>query len=298
MWFLFPKAVIAIAFLAAVSCEKSSPESAPLPVPVPTNDGVTVLSVGQGDLRLLRYRLTKGTQTTLDLEMDVDLETGARPGKMPTLALVTRIEVADVAPSGDATLRTRVIDAKMIDRAGATIPASAVAPLVETLKQIVHTGTLSPDGTMTMTKVDTGPASAQVAQQMSKMAMTLEQVAIRLPAVPVGVGSKWTSRKQTIENGVSMTSVTTMQIVSMDGDRIGYTSQTTLSAPDQTVDQDGMKIEMKDVGGGGSGKGTFDLSKVTVTGETTSEFRGTASLAGQTSKMQMTMTLRLNERGR
>lgn len=294
MPFLFPKLAIAITFLAAVSCEKAPRESEPLPAPGPRNDGVEMLSVGQGDQRLLRYRLTRGTRTDLELAMDLDLETGDRPGKMPTLILGATIEVADVKPSGDATLRTTITNVKMIDRAGATIEAAAVNPMLEQLTGVVHTATMAPDGEMRDAKVDTAKASPTTGAQLQQLTQTLEQIAMRLPSTPVGVGSSWTTRKQTQENGISLTTVTTMKVTSMLGDRIGFTNQTTLSAPDQKIKQQGLDIEVKNVGGGGTGSGTIDLSRVSMIGQIDSEFRATMIASGLTTPTRIKMQLRLS----
>lgn len=290
-------AVIVIAILAATGCEKSGSESAPLPLPTPTNDGLSVLSVGDGDLRLLRYRFVKGTHSTLDLAMDVDLDAAGRTSPLPRLVLGMRIEVAAVRPSGEAELRTTITEARFVDRPGAS-PAANVAQAAEMLVGVVHQATLSPDGAMREVRIDAATPNPAMAQELAKLTSTLEQLAMRLPPVPVGVGSTWVVTKQTAMNALRMTTVTTFELTSIDGDRIGYTSQTTLSAADQKIVQGGAEIEMTDLGGGGTSRGTFDLAKVSVIGDIGLEFRGTAKIGEQRAKTEMKMQLRLSERGR
>jgi hypothetical protein len=88
-----------------------------------------------------------------------------------------------------------------------------------------------------------------------------------------------------------MTTVTTIEITAIDGERVSFASTSTVAAPDQTVTVSGVKASFKDVGGGGSGSGTVDLATMAMRGELTAELRGTMSTAGQTSPMQMAMKM-------
>jgi hypothetical protein len=289
------KLVIFIAFIAALSCEKR--ESEPLQVlPAPTNNGVEVLSVGSG-ARLLRYKLAKGTTTQLAIAIELALDTGGRGGALPGLLLDTRIEITDVRPDGLATMRTTIVDAKMVDRPGTTLPLTVVQPMADQLKGLVHTATLAPDGTVTEAKIDTSKVSPTLVPQLDPLNQTLEKLAMKLPSVPVGIGASWIIRKETKQHDVALTTVTTLQLTSIDGDRIGITSQSTLTAPNQTIEGSN-KIEVKDIGGGGTMKGTIDLSSVTLVGEMTSEFRGTMSAMGQqaATRVQMKMTFTAPDR--
>ncbi|MBA2540562.1 MAG: hypothetical protein H0V17_13050 [Deltaproteobacteria bacterium] len=285
------KLVMFIAFLAAVSCDKSRSEPQSLPAPAPTSDGLELLSTGSAGQRLLRYKLADGTSSTLELRMEVDLATGAGGTKLPQLDLVTRVEIVDVRPNGAATLRTTILDAKMIERPGATLPLSAVGQMAEQLKGVVTTATIAPDGTLGDTKVDTSKVTPSLVPQLQQLTQTFEQIAMPLPATPIGVGGSWTTRKQHTQNGLAVTTVTTIKVTSIDGDRIGIASQSTLTAPDQTIDQAGTKVDVKDIGGSSSLSGTIDLAKVTLVGESTSEFRGSMSSLGQQIAMRLAMKL-------
>jgi hypothetical protein len=116
---------------------------------------------------------------------------------------------------------------------------------------------------------------------------------MRLPVVPVGVGASWSSKKTVVQNGVSVTTVTTTKLTAITGDTFEFTSDTTLSAPNQQVTQQGITMDIRDVGGGGTGKGTVDLTTLGIRGTITSEFRGVVEAAGQTSNMRVVMSLDL-----
>jgi hypothetical protein len=275
--------VIAIAVLAA-GC-RSSDETPPPVEP----SGFTLVSTGAAPLRPLRYHLAKGAANKLELAMDLDLVAGGRGGKLPTLVIDLDVAITEVTEGGDAKLSTTVTGARAAERAGSVVPVAAIAPMAKSLEGIRYTATLSPDGQLRDLAVAAVPAGLD--QQVEQLTQGLEQVAIRLPPVPVGVGAKWSTRKETTRNGLAMTTVTTIEITAIDGERITFASTSTVAAPDQTVTVSGVKASFKDVGGGGSGSGTVDLATMAMRGELTAELRGTMSTAGQTSPMQMAMKM-------
>ena len=68
-------------------------------------------------------------------------------------------------------------------------------------------------------------------------------------------------------------------------------AEPTLSAPDQKTTQQGLALEIKDVGGSGSGKGSVDTATMVMHGEIASEFRGTVTSGDQTAPMRVVMKL-------
>jgi hypothetical protein len=92
---------------------------------------------------------------------------------------------------------------------------------------------------------------------------------------------------------LDLVTVSTVTITALDGDRVAFTSRSTVTTPDQTLDQQGVAMSIKNFGGGGSGAGTIDLSRMTMTGELRSEFRGTLTAQGQTSELKLAMTVKM-----
>lgn len=285
------KLVIAIALLALVGCERSASPPTPDPTPTPSNDGVQLVTLGNGAPRILRYRLRKGTHATTELEMTMDLDV-ARAIKMPTIVMTMEIVVEDVLATGVARVRTQITGTRVIDRPGTTMDAATLSPLTQQLTGLGYTFTLSPDGSLSDGRIS-GAASGNLQAQLGEMTRAIEQVAMRLPPVPVGVGATWSAKKTAPQNGLEVTTVTTTQLTAIDGDHLTFTSQTTLSAPNQQIVQQGVAMEVKDVGGGGKGQGTIDLTTMAMRGELTSEFRGTITSAGQPTPMSVTMQLTL-----
>lgn len=287
---LHAKLVTVIALLAAVSCEKAADPVVELPS-TPRNDGVQLVSLGDEGKRVLQYRLRKGTRAAMEMAMVMDLDAG-RVMKMPTIVMTMEIAVDDVLANGSARVTTRITNTAITDRPGATLDAKTLAPMTQMMNGLGYTFTLSPEGLLSDGKV-TGAATGDMQAQLAQMTRAIEQVAMRLPVVPVGVGAEWSAKRTVTQNGIEMTTVTTTKLIAIDGDQITFSSQTTLSAPNQKLTQQGMSMDVKDVGGGGTGKGVIDLSTMAMRGELTSEFRGRIEGGGQATPMNITMALTL-----
>ncbi len=258
-------------------------------------DGVEVLTAGaSGSQRVLRYHLAKGVKTPLELAMDVEMIAGGRGGKLPTLVMTMEIGADDVLPDGTAKLRMTVIDAQVRDRAGSAVPAGPMRALTAAMIGAVFTASLSPDGKLADAKFDAPKTlPAAVTAQLTQLTQSIEQLAMRLPGEAVGVGAKWSSRRTVTQNGLAMVTVTTVELTAIEGERVTFTTSSTLSAPDQNVQQDGVSITIKDVGGGGAGSVAIDLSRMAMTGTLNAEFRGLMTAQGQSAPIKMAMVLTL-----
>lgn len=287
------RSVIAIAVaMLAVGCSKSEPP-APTPAPAPpAGDGVELVSAGSGTPRVLRYDLAKGTKSTLELAMDLEVDAGGRDTRMPTLVMTVEVETLDKLADGTMLIRNTILSATARDVPGSPIPAATMNQATSALPGTAFAAKLAPEGRIYDVQIDrTRPVPAALETQVAQLGKNFEQVAMQLPAAALGVGAKWTARKTIEQEGMKMTAVTTTEVTALDGPRVTYTSTTTLSAPAQTLEQQGMKVEIKDIGGGGTSKGTIDLSRMTMDGEVKLEFRGTMTAQGTTAAMKMAMAM-------
>jgi hypothetical protein len=272
--------VIAVALWMA--CDRT-----PEPPPVVSNDGVRLISLGREPQRVLRYHVTKGATSTLSLAMDLEITAGGRGGKYPTMVMELAITVDDVLANGDAKLTTVVRDVRVRERAGSVVALDAFSTLLSQLRGITYTAVLTPDGVTR--DVHISPVSAGIEGQIDQLTNNLEQLVVRLPVVPVGVGATWTTRTVSAGAAFPMTTVTTTELTAIDGERIGLATRSTITAPDVQSPAG----SYKDVGGAGTGKGTVDLTTPAMRGELTSELRGTLTAEGLTQPMQMGLTLKI-----
>lgn len=285
--------VLAVGLLAVGACKKEEPasKSGDDKAGVAAPGGIEVISTGAEPKKQLRYKVAKGTKTPVEFAMDIDMDAGMTMN-MPTLAMMMDIGVDDVAGNGDMKLRTTVNSVTARDRAGSSIKASMLNGQLDMMNGLAMTATLSPDGSLKDTKVEPGknlPASMQ--SQMSSMTQNLEQVAMPLPPGPVGVGAKWKAKKTIEQNGMKMTTLNTVECTALDGDKMTFKSTSEITGPDQTVHQNGMSIDMKNIEGGGTGQGTIDLTKLVMSGEFNVHFKAKMNASGQSANMSMNMKL-------
>ncbi len=87
--------------------------------------------------------------------------------------------------------------------------------------------------------------------------------------------------------------VTTIVVTAIDDRGFSFTSSTSLGGPDQKITLQGHTIEVTSIGGVGTGKGTIDLTKMAMTGESTLSFHSDMTAEDETDQMAMTMTTRV-----
>src|SRR5436190_16981608 len=101
------KCVTFIACLAVIGCDSKDTRDKPAAVPVAV-DGVELVSAGTEPRRVLRYAPTAGTETALELGLDVDLQTVDTAAVMPTLNMSLAHAVPAVDASGTASVKVTV----------------------------------------------------------------------------------------------------------------------------------------------------------------------------------------------
>ena len=284
---------MAVAFL--VACSK--PESAPAPAPAPSADGIELISAGSGPQRVLRYKLVKGTRAKLHLSIDNALAAGGRDMISPTLVIDLELAIEDVLPDGSARVRTTIAGATPREKPGATVPVGVLAQMTSSLPGTVFTARLSPSGRVSESKVEvTKDLPPQIRAQVDKLNEHVAQVAMPLPQQPVGTGAKWSVKSALDLDGMKLATVTTTELVKLEGDAVTFTSATTITAPNQKVTEGSITAELTDIGGGGTGKGVVDLARMTMDGQMSLEFRGTMSAQGVTAPLKMTMAMTTSSR--
>jgi hypothetical protein len=285
--------------LALLACKDRSP---PPPPPAPPTDGVTLIQPGSAPHRLLRYHLTKGARIRSELVSDVEIRTDDQRGPTPTLVVGFETTVADVLADGTAKLRLTVTHTTVRDQPGSPIASDLIRSQAAAMHGVVITETLAPDGKLTDARVEAAPSLPEkVRAQLENLTRSLEQVAMRMPQEPVGIGATWRERKPLPEGGIRAVSETTYTLTSLMDDTIGYTSAGLSTGPPQTVEQDGMTAEVASMRGTTEARGSVDLSRyalsVTSTSKLTTEMsvvapEGTPGAGAST--IEITMAIQLS----
>jgi hypothetical protein len=284
----------ALAVVVAFACKRHEPPPPPRPDP----SDVVVQTTGLEPRTALRYALAKGSHTTVDLAIESELHAGDMGGPMPTIEVTLELAVEDVLADGRMKLRTTVTEASARDRPGAKATAVAVAVVLEQLKGIAIVATLSPEGKITDAHADLGDKKLPdaVAKQLSSLTRGFDQLAMPLPRDPVGATAKWTSTRQLDLDGMAVTSTATVELVSVTGAQIAFTSKTALVGPDQQITRDGLAIDVTNLRGTGSAHGTIDLGKLATAGGFEQALHSDMAAAGENTPLDMTTKLELRPR--
>lgn len=138
---------------------------------------------------------------------------------------------------------------------------------------MVITEKLAADGQVSDAHVQAAPAlSDQAHAQLDNLSQSLERVAMRLPPEPVGVGATWRERRTLPAGGIQAVSEITYTLTSRTGDTIAYTSTGLATGAPQTLEQDGLKVEVTSTRGHAETQGTVDLSSYALEILSTSTF--------------------------
>lgn len=249
-------------------------QSEPAPPPPPTETNVELVARGSAPQRVLRYHVAKGVKTT----MDVGVQATVMGRVTPQIVTTMDFSGEDVLPDGRMQL------ASVVRHTTATTADGAVAPpeLTSVFDGITIRATITPVGTLADAKVDLGgkQLAPELDGQVQSLTKGFEQAAMILPEGPVGVGAVWRTRRTIEQNKMTMTAITTVTITKLDGDRVGFTRETAISGPDQTVAQDDVKVALTHIVGSGKASGTIDLATFAITSTADDEYHADARDAG------------------
>jgi hypothetical protein len=261
IWATLPVMRCTILTLALIACRDRSPPPPP-PAPAQVTEGVTLIQPGAAPHRALRYQLTKGTRTRSELVTDVEIKSDEQTGPAPTLVVGFETEVADVLADGTAKLRLTITHTSVRERPGSVIAGDLARSQAAAMHGVVITETLGPDGQLADARVEVAPGIAdKVRAQLEDLTRSLQQVAMRMPAEPVGLGAMWRERRTLPEGGIRAVSETMYTLTSLMDGVIGYTSLGRSTASPQTIEQEGMTVEITSLLGTSQARGSVDLSR-------------------------------------
>lgn len=279
--------IAGIALLIGCGSEK------PPPVPADPN-GIEIVYAGSEPRHPLRYQIKKGDKLEVELSLDVELDASGRGGPLPTVIVGTELVANDALADGAMRIRATITSITARDVANSTLSADSMSQHMQLLKGTSLAGTLLPDGGIRDLRAEAATKlPPALAQQLETVSKSFQQIALPLPHVPIGNGAAWRLRRTIEQNGMKLITVTTIVASAVDDHGFSFTSTTSLGGPDQKITLQGHTIEMSAIGGVGSGKGTIDLTKMVMTGESTLSFHSDMTADNETDQMGMTMTTRV-----
>jgi hypothetical protein len=248
-----------LTLVALIACQDKRPP-APPPLP-PPHDGVTLIQPGAAPFQAVRYHLTPGSKTTSELIWDLTTANDGPPSPMPTLVVELDTVVEDVLADGTARLRITIARTTVRDQAGSSVGSDLVRDEAAAMQGVIITEMLAPDGKLSDSHVDAANLPDNVRSRLDSLTRSLEQVAMQLPAEPVGIGATWRERRSLPAGGIRALSETTYTLTSLSPDRIAYTGAGVASGAPQTIEQDGLKVEVTNTHGHSETTGAVDLTR-------------------------------------
>lgn len=258
--------------------EALTPKKATTGAPTKSTEGaatgagsqVKLLSAGAEPRKALRLHPKPGDKQTLTMtiKMGIAMKMGATenpPASMPPITMTMETTVKEVA--GDITYDMLLKNAAVRDDPGAQPQmAAAMKAVVGNMKEISATVTISDRGVKKDTQMNvaagTDPQAAQVIDQVKQ---SFASISAPLPEEEVGPGARWELRTPLKSQGMNIDQTATYELVSLEGDVLTARSTVTQRAANQKIQSPampGMKIDMTQMNGQGSGTLTQDLGQV------------------------------------
>ena len=277
-----------VATALLVACKTHEPPASPPPT------DLVVVKPGAAPLRAIRYAVPKGPHTTVELATDWKVTAGEMGSVMPTIVTSFSISCDEVAADGSMKLRAKVIDATAHERPDSAVNPASIATVLDPLKGATFELSLAPDGRVSQPAFEagtgsgsgSGAGSAALTEQLQALAASFQQLAMPLPTAPIGGGAEWRTSRKIQQNGMQLTSVTPLDVTSLDATTVGFTLASEIHGANQTLTQAGMAVTLEDVGGTATGKGTIDLAKGVTTGELHFDLHSNMSAAGSSTPMR------------
>ena len=224
---------------------------------------VTLLKSGKGKKAPLRYNFEAGQKGNFEMAMDMDMTVNGNGVVMPTMLMTMSYKLEKAIDSEWSLYSWKLTNVDIKKRPGSQ--DAMVAPLKEQLAQMkgvkgtteIITRGFSRNGT-----IDIPPSlPAEIAQMMSQMTDSVEQMAAPLPAEAIGVGGRWRVDMKLNKQGMSLTQTATYKLKKRT--RNGFVASVKFSqtAPKQVMKTAGSPT-LEKLRGSGKGNLEVDLSKL------------------------------------
>jgi hypothetical protein len=271
------------------------PDAAPAPTtpatPTPAAKAkageLELLGTGDEPRFALRYQFTEGAGEALAMTTEMTMTMSPEP---PVLFPETVVEasVAAISVDADGTMSLEITltgaDAKDVD--GSKIPAAQVKAQMGDVVGMKTTILVDAHGHMT-------DEHGAAIQQIEQTQMGFNQLAAALPIEPIGKGAKWRIKQHFDQGELKIDQVMTFEVIAVTATTAKLRSTGKLTAPPQTIDWQGQKVDLEKTTGTSQATMTIDFARlvpdVRGTVEMTMRMNGGGEKATMTTKSVMSM---------
>ena len=274
--------VSALALLA--SCEKAKDATSQIEDDLPPGE-VRLIGAGVDPKVKLRYEVAKGTSVTLDMVMKIKIDAGGLPvPQLPVIKMSMTEDCTEVDADGNMRFEVKV---GSMTSDGSGQMAQAMDMVGDMMKNMVYRFRMSPSGKVDDVQVEglTGP----MAELGTSMKDSIEQFAAPLPEEPVGKGSTWKFKRTGEANGVKMATVNQFELIDYKDQVATFKVNGRVVAPAQTINKNGMTVNLEKMDGNVSGTIANDLKRFAPAGTFGMTMNMKMSASGQKISMKMTM---------
>ena len=230
---------------------------------------VKLLFAGDEPRTVLRLHPAVGDKQTVVMTMKMNMTMSAAGNAMPAMdmpamAITMSVAVKKVSAEGEITYGI-IFDAADV-AAGEDTKSPTGAAMKSALGGISG---MAGEGRMSdraigksMEMKSSGDSNPMLAQTMEQMKDSAGNAATPLPEEAVGPGAKWEHRQKIKSQGMTVDQVTTVELVSVDGDKLELKSTVTQNAANQKIENPsmpGMKMDLVKLVTTGKGKSSVDL---------------------------------------
>jgi hypothetical protein len=268
----------------------------------PPADAPVVKLVAAGNAPTKTLRLVAKPRfhqtVTMSMAMGMGIQSGGKDivpmTRVPEVRMTLDLAVASVAANGDMRCTFKIRKPEL-----APDPSANPAVVAAMKKTIVGMDGISGYAVITnrgFTKeadFKLGPnIDPQLKELLDGMRQSLRQLAAPLPAEAVGKGARWETTTKLALNGMSLTQVATYDLVELSGDSAKLTVTMKQTAGRQTIQRNGVSVDLISLASSGAGDMTLDLGQLIASPATISiESASEMEAAGQRMSMKIDMTL-------
>ena len=237
--------IVTFALLALGGCKSDNASD------VNENDPVLVIDAGQEPRETLRYKISRGTTTTSNMEYALaSLETTESSASL-SLTPGVRLHIIS-GPTVEGRNGSTRFDVRIV-KAEAIVPENTDPALKMDLNKSVSIlnnvgGWVEVDdrGIVQRSDLNSAAKNPEVPARLLMMIVNARTSLARvvLPAEPVGIGARWEAKKELVVYGFKISQSDTYTLVEKKGDELKLSVQIQQTAPEQTVTFEESGVEL------------------------------------------------------
>lgn len=264
--------------------------------------GVKLISAGSEPRTVLRLHPAVGDQQTLVMTTKMNMTMSAAGNEMPAMDLpamstALSVEVKKISDDGEITYGINLGSTDIAAGEDTKSPTgAAMKAALGGVGEMSGEARMSDRGIVKSMEIkSTSKDNPMLAQTVDQMKESASSAATPLPEEAVGSGAKWEHRTKIKSQGMTVDQVQTVELLSVDGDRMELKCTITQSAANQKIENPampGMKLDLVKLVTTGSGKSSVDLGHLLPV-SATADSNSDATMAINVGQQKQTMSTQM-----